>query len=109
MWMRWCALAMVAGLLCVVAGLGLAVNAQWTLLGCEGDGACASVPLQRRLAIGVSLLGVILSSLSTAAVAGILMRTARPPHPLARPAGAGRMGGDAPVRVDAALLFSQRR
>lgn len=80
MWMRWCALGMAAGLLCVVAGLGIAVGAQTLLLRCDdAPEACEALAASRtRFAIALTLFGVIASSLSTAAVAGFLMREKRP-------------------------------
>ena len=92
MWMRWCALAMGLGLACVVAGLALAVHAQFLFLACDPAGPCDAAAARTRLAVEVSLLGVILTSLSTAAVAGLLMRMARPPVRVARPAPPPREG-----------------
>lgn len=83
MWLRWCALSMVVGLALVVLGFGVAINGHASLVECCGAGD------QDRLAIELSLLGVIVSSLSTAGVAGALMRTARPHVRHPRPAGAG--------------------
>ena len=82
---RGCALAMGLGLACVVAGLGLAVHAKLLLLGCAPSAPCEAAASEERLAVELSLLGVILSSLATAAFAHGLMRLARPPDPLARP------------------------
>lgn len=85
-WFRWCVLAMGAGLALVVAGLVVAGHAQWTLLGCGGpDAPCPPVDAPRRLAVELGLLGVIVSSLSTAGVAALLMRQARPPIRKLRP------------------------
>lgn len=75
----WCVLAMMAGLACVVAGLVLGAHAQWTILACAEGADCPSMDGQKRFAVELSLVGVILASLSTAALAALLMRQARPP------------------------------
>jgi hypothetical protein len=77
MWMRLCALAMGLGLACVLGGVGLALGVQGERLACDGD-PCGPTEARQRLAIEASLLGVILSALATAALAGGLMRLARP-------------------------------
>ena len=80
MWMRWCALAMATGLCCVVAGLAWAVVSQGLFVRCsDGADLCqAANQAGQRFAIGLSLFGVIVSSLSTAAVSAFLMREKRP-------------------------------
>ena len=89
MWLRWCALGMMLGLGLVVTGLLVAVNAQMAVVDCGA--ACLGAD-GRRLAVELSLVGVIVSSLSTAGVAAALMRTARPrmarPPPVRAPSPA---------------------
>lgn len=86
MWVRAAAFGMGAGLLLVVGSLGLAAYAQLGILACEGADDCAAAKARQILAIELSLLGVILTSLATAALAWMLTR-ARPGEPRSLPSG----------------------